>query len=546
MKFNFIIDSIKKTLKSLGIEENIEIDLEKPNNPDHGDLSTNTALKLSSILKKSPRDIAKEIIDKTDWNEDVISKVDLAGPGFINFSISPNYWLKEYEPVIKEGDNYGKQEIGKGKTVNVEYVSANPTGLLHLGHGRNAAIGDTVSNLYEWLGYDVTREYYFNNAGNQMNVLVNSIYSRYMDILGAEIAFPENGYHGEYVKEIAKELHDEYGEDLKEGNFQDKIAIKKFGETWCFNRIKQTLNRMNIKQDVFYNEDSLYKEGKIKQVIKDLKDLNLVYEKDGATWLKLSEVGLEDDRVIVKSTGEPTYRLPDIAYHKEKFLRGYDKIIDVFGADHIATIPDVMAATKALGYDTNKIEVLIYQFVTLVKDGKQVKMSKRTGKSYTLDNLLDEVGEDIVRFFFIMRGNKTHLEFDLNLATENSDKNPVFYLKYAHARVCSILKNIENSEELLNSEYNLNNLKTIEEIDLIKSVLEFPEAIKLAAQKCEPQVLVEYLRDIASKFSSFYHNCQIKGEEIDIQQSRLILANSVRVVLSNGLNILGIKAPESM
>lgn len=546
MKFNFIIDSINKTLKSLGIEENIEIDLEKPNNPNHGDLSTNTALKLSSILKKSPRDIAKEIIDKTDWNEDVISKVDIAGPGFINFSISPNYWVKEFEPVIKEGDNYGKQEIGKGKTVNVEYVSANPTGLLHLGHGRNAAIGDTVSNLYEWLGYDVTREYYFNNAGNQMNVLVNSIYSRYMDILGAEIAFPENGYHGEYVKEIAKELHDEYGEDLKEGNFQDKIAIKKFGETWCFNRIKQTLNRMNIKQDVFYNEDSLYKEGKIKQVIKDLKDLNLVYEKDGATWLKLSEVGLEDDRVIVKSSGEPTYRLPDIAYHKEKFLRGYDKIIDVFGADHIATIPDVMAATKALGYDTNKIEVLIYQFVTLVKDGKQVKMSKRTGKSYTLDDLLDEVGEDIVRFFFIMRGNKTHLEFDLNLATENSDKNPVFYLKYAHARVCSILKNIENSEELLNSEYNLNNLKTIEEIDLIKSVLEFPEAIKLAAQKCEPQVLVEYLRDIASKFSSFYHNCQIKGEEIDLQQSRLILANAVRVVLSNGLNILGIKAPESM
>ncbi|MFN3194676.1 MAG: arginine--tRNA ligase [Chlorobiota bacterium] len=546
MKFNFITESINKTLKSLGLEEEIEIDLEKPNNPDHGDLSTNTALKLSSILKKSPRDIANEIIDKTDWNEDVISKVEIAGPGFINFSISPNYWVKEFEPVINKGDNYGKQEVGKGKTVNVEYVSANPTGLLHLGHGRNAAIGDTVSNLYEWLGYDVTREYYFNNAGNQMNVLVSSIYSRYMDIIGEKIEFPENGYHGEYVKEIAKELHDEYGEDLKEGNFQDKIAIKKFGETWCFNRIKQTLNRMNIKQDVFYNEDSLYKEGKIKQVIKDLKDFDLVYEKDGATWLKLSEVGLEDDRVIVKSTGEPTYRLPDIAYHKEKFLRGYDKIIDVFGADHIATIPDVMAATKALGYDTDKIEVLIYQFVTLVKDGKQVKMSKRTGKSYTLDDLLDEVGEDIVRFFFIMRGNKTHLEFDLNLATENSDKNPVFYLKYAHARICSILKNIENSEELLNSKANLDNLDQKEEIDLIKSVLEFPEAIKLAAQKCEPQVLVEYLRDIASKFSSFYHNCKIKGEEVRLQQSRLILANTVRIVLSNGLKILGIKAPESM
>ena len=546
MKFDFIIDTINNTLDSLDVEEKIEIELEKPNNPEHGDLSTNTALKLSSILKKSPRDIAKEIIEKSNWDKDIISKVEIAGPGFINFYISPIFWVKQFDSILKQSDDYGKQDLGKGKTVNVEYVSANPTGLLHLGHGRNAAIGDTVSNLYEWLGYDVTREYYFNNAGNQMNVLVNSIYSRYKELIGEEVEFPENGYHGEYVKDIAKELFDEYAEDLKEGNFQDKIAIKKFGETWCFNRIKQTLNRMSIKQDVFYNEDSLYKEGKIKQVIKDLKDLKLVYEKDGATWLKLSEVGLEDDRVIVKSTGEPTYRLPDIAYHKEKFLRGYDKIIDVFGADHIATIPDVMAATKALGYDTNKIEVLIYQFVTLVKDGKQVKMSKRTGKSYTLDDLLDEVGEDIVRFFFIMRGNKTHLEFDLNLATENSDKNPVFYLKYAHARVCSILKNIENSEKLLNSEYNLNNLNTFEEIDLIKSVLEFPEAIKLAAQKCEPQVLVEYLRDIASRFSSFYHNCQIKGEEIDIQQSRLILANSVRVVLSNGLKILGIKAPESM
>jgi arginyl-tRNA synthetase len=546
MKFNFIKDTLKNTLKSIGVEENIDIELEKPNNTSHGDLSTNTALKLSSILGKSPRDIAAQIIENSEWDNNIISKVEIAGPGFINFSLAPSYRIKQLNSVLEIGDKYGKQDIGIGKTVNVEYVSANPTGLLHLGHGRNAAIGDTVSNLYEWLGYDVTREYYFNNAGNQMNVLVQSIYTRYMELIGKEIEFPENGYHGEYVKEIAKELLDEYGEELKEGNFQDKIAIKKFGESWCFNRIKQTLNRMNIKQDVFYNEDSLYKEGKIKQIIKDLKDLNLVYEKDGATWLKLSEVGLEDDRVIVKSTGEPTYRLPDIAYHKEKFIRGYDKIIDVFGADHIATIPDVMAATKALGYDTDKIEVLIYQFVTLIKDGKQVKMSKRTGKSYTLDDLLDEVGEDIVRFFFVMRGNKTHLEFDLNLATENSDKNPVFYLKYAHARICSILKNIDNSEELIKSPSDISNLKESEELELIKSVLEFTEIIKLAAQKCEPQVMVEYLREVASKFSSFYHNCQIKGEEIELQQSRLKLANSVKVVLNNGLSILGISAPESM
>jgi len=546
MKFNFIVDELERILNELGVDEKLEIELEKPNNSDHGDLSTNTALKLSSILKRSPREIANDITEKGKWDDSKIAKVGIAGPGFINFTFAPSFWTGKLVNVLSFGEEYGKQKIGSGKKVNVEYVSANPTGLLHLGHGRNAAIGDTVSNLYEWLGYDVTREYYFNNAGNQMNVLVQSIYSRYMEQIGQEVEFPENGYHGEYVKQIAKELIDEYGEELKEGNFQDKIAIKKFGETWCFNRIKKTLNRMNIEQDVFYNEDSLYKEGKIKQVIKDLKDLNLVYEKDGATWLKLSEVGLEDDRVIVKSTGEPTYRLPDIAYHKEKFKRGFDKIIDVFGADHIATIPDVMAATKALGYDTDKIEVLIYQFVTLVKDGKQVKMSKRTGKSYTLDDLLDEVGEDIVRFFFVMRGNKTHLEFDLNLATENSDKNPVFYLKYAHARICSILKNIDNSEELLNDYGNLDNLKEKEELDLIKSVLEFPEVIKTAADKCEPQVMVEYLRELASVFSSFYHNCKIKGEEIDLQKSRLHLANSVKVVLNNGLSILGIKAPESM
>jgi arginyl-tRNA synthetase len=546
MKFNFIVEELQRTLNELGVNEEVGIELEKPNNSDHGDLSTNTALKLSSILKKSPREIAKEITEKGNWDKSIISKVDIAGPGFINFTFAPSFWTDKFVDVLNSGEEYGKQKIGSGKKVNVEYVSANPTGLLHLGHGRNAAIGDTVSNLYKWLGYDVTREYYFNNAGNQMNVLVQSIYSRYMEQLGQEVEFPENGYHGEYVKQIAKELIDEYGEELKEGNFQDKIAIKKFGETWCFNRIKKTLNRMNIEQDVYYNEDSLYKEGKIKQVIKDLKDLNLVYEKDGATWLKLSEVGLEDDRVIVKSTGEPTYRLPDIAYHKEKFNRGYDKIIDVFGADHIATIPDVMAATKALGYDTDKIEVLIYQFVTLVKDGKQVKMSKRTGKSYTLDDLLDEVGEDIVRFFFVMRGNKTHLEFDLNLATENSDKNPVFYLKYAHARICSILKNIDNSEELLQDYGKLDNLKEKEELDLIKSLLEFPEIIRIAADKCEPQVMVEYLRELASIFSSFYHNCKIKGEEIDLQKSRLHLANSVKIVLHNGLSILGISAPESM
>jgi arginyl-tRNA synthetase len=547
MKINILEKAISNALTTIGLDQEVEIAFEKPNNSEHGDVSTNIALQLASALKNSPRKIAESIVENLNYDESIIEKIDIAGPGFINFKFNNNYYTNQLNNILLANESFGKQTIGNGIKVNVEYVSANPTGLLHLGHGRNAAIGDTIANIYEWLGYDVTREYYFNNAGNQMNNLVNSIYVRYMHELGdTNLDFPEDGYHGDYVIEIAKELIKDYGDDLKEGNFQDRIAIKKFGESWCFDRIKKTLSKMNIEQDVFYNEDSLYKEGKINDVINDLKEVNLVYEKDGATWLKLSEMGLDDDRVIVKSSGEPTYRLPDIAYHKEKFKRGFDKIIDVFGADHIATIPDVMAAVKHLGYNVDNIKVVIHQFVTLTKDGHQVKMSKRTGKSYTLDDLLDEVGDEVVRFFLIMRGNTTHLEFDLSLATENSDKNPVFYLKYAHARICSILENVENSENILKENPNFDLLQLEDEINLVKSIIEFPTSIELAAEKYEPQIIVEYLREFASNFSSFYHNCRIKGEEAEILKSRLHLANIAKNVLKNGLTILGISAPNKM
>jgi len=547
MKINILEKAISNALTTIGLDQEVEIAFEKPNNSEHGDVSTNIALQLASALKNSPRKIAESIVENLNYDESIIEKIDIAGPGFINFKFNNNYYTNQLNNILLANESFCKQTIGNGIKVNVEYVSANPTGLLHLGHGRNAAIGDTIANIYEWLGYDVTREYYFNNAGNQMNNLVNSIYVRYMHELGdTNLDFPEDGYHGDYVIEIAKELIKDYGDDLKEGNFQDRIAIKKFGESWCFDRIKKTLSKMNIEQDVFYNEDSLYKEGKINDVINDLKEVNLVYEKDGATWLKLSEMGLDDDRVIVKSSGEPTYRLPDIAYHKEKFKRGFDKIIDVFGADHIATIPDVMAAVKHLGYNVDNIKVVIHQFVTLTKDGHQVKMSKRTGKSYTLDDLLDEVGDEVVRFFLIMRGNTTHLEFDLSLATENSDKNPVFYLKYAHARICSILENVENSENILKENPNFDLLQLEDEINLVKSIIEFPTSIELAAEKYEPQIIVEYLREFASNFSSFYHNCRIKGEEAEILKSRLHLANIAKNVLKNGLTILGISAPNKM
>jgi arginyl-tRNA synthetase len=447
-------------------------------------------------------------------------------------------------------------------------VSANPTGLLHLGHGRNAAIGDTLANLYSWTGWTVTREYYFNNAGNQMTNLTKSIYARMMQISINEnsFPFPEDGYHGEYVKTIAQELISRYKNSLHSGTVKDFEVIKKFGEEWCFDKIKQTLKRMNIEQDIFFNEDSLYKDGKIEQVLSELKEKNLSYEKDGAIWFSLSKLGLESDRVIVKSSGEPTYRLPDIAYHREKLLRGYDLVVDLFGADHIATVPDVLAGVQALGFDAKKVKVVIHQFVTLTENGEQVKMSKRTGKSYTLDELLDDVGEDVVRFFLIMRGVNTHLEFDLSLAKEQNDKNPVFYLQYAHARISSIFEKInmnrhsaldaespetcddkrETVNEIQFDNANLELLQDGTEIKLIKQLMLFPASIQTASNKSEPQILCEYLREVAAAFHLFYHNCRVIGDDIELMKARLFLSNIAKIVLKNGLTILGISAPEKM
>jgi arginyl-tRNA synthetase len=379
-----------------------------------------------------------------------------------------------------------------------------------------------------------------------MNMLADSIYARYMQINDPEFQFPENGYHGEYIKDIANKLKADKKATLIDYNEDNKAVIRKFGEEWCFGEIKKTLLRMSINQDVFFNESSLYEDGKIEKVINDFKAKSLAYEKDGALWLSLSKMGLEDDRVIVKSSGEPTYRLPDIAYHREKFERGYDIIVDIFGSDHIATVPDVIAGVKALGFDTEKLRVIIHQFVTLTENGEQVKMSKRTGKSYTLDDLLDEVGADVARFFFIMRGANTHLEFDLGLAKEQSEKNPVFYLQYAHARICSIFEKVAERSIEIEKTSALHLLTDKSEIGLIKELMRYQEVVVRAAQKCEPQLLSDYLRVIASAFHTFYHDCRIIGAEDNLLQARLKLAEATRIALKNGLSILGISAPERM
>ncbi len=522
----------------------LEFDI--PKNPDHGDLSCNIAMRLARVLKKSPRDIAQDIIGNLKYNSDDIENIEIAGAGFINISFSKNFYCKLFDTVRLEGSRFGKSSIGTGKRVNVEYVSANPTGMLHLGHGRNAVIGDSISNLYDWAGYEVTREYYFNNAGNQMNNLGASIYARYMQMTSPSFPFPEDGYHGDYIKLIAGEIRQEFGDSLESGSDENMTRIRKFGEKWCFKNINATLEKMNIYQDEYYNEDSLYSSGKIDELLSGFKSRNISYEKDGAVWMRLTELGLENDRVIVKSNGEPTYRLPDMAYHIEKFKRGYDLIVDVFGADHIATIPDVLAAVDFMGYDKEKVKVLIYQFVTLSENGVQVKMSKRTGKSYTLDQLLDELGGDVVRFFLLNRSISTHLEFDLGLAKEQSDKNPVFYLQYAHTRICSVIDKANEKNISIAEHCNYHLLTNDKETALIKQLLRFPNVLSIATEKHEPHIVADYLRTCASAYHKFYQNCRILSNDLDLTNSRLHLANMTKYVLSNGLNILGINAPLRM
>ncbi|MEI6089904.1 MAG: arginine--tRNA ligase [bacterium] len=542
----YLTEIFESALKKINAPIEIKIAFENSKNPEHGDYAFTGAMNLAKAMQKAPRKIAEEILAVIEYDSQYIEKLEIAGPGFINIKLAKSVFAQNLETILEDADNFGRSDKYIGKKVNVEYVSVNPTGLLHLGHGRNACIGDTVANLYSWLGADVTREYYFNNAGNQMNNLAKSIYARYMQkYINTDYTFPEDGYHGLYIIEIADELFKEEADKLKKGNEEDLLRCRKFGEKWCFEKITKTLERLHIKQDYFYNEDTLYSDGKIDNLIKELEKMDLVYESEGAKWLKLSQLGLESDRVIVKSTGEATYRLPDIAYHKEKFERGFDEIVDVFGADHIATVPDVIATLKALDYDTERINVLIHQFVTLTENGQQVKMSKRTGKSYTLDDLLDEVGEDVVRFFLLMRQISTHLEFDLDVARQQSDKNPVFYLQYAHARCWSV---IEKSEIDINTilKSDLTVLVADEEINMIKTLIRFPDIVLLACEKREPQIVAEYLRDAAAAFHIFYHECRVLGQEESIMKARILLTFAVKTVLKNGLAILGIKAPNKM
>ena len=539
----YIEQELQRYLKEKNISD-IQIVLQHPKEEKFGDWASNLAMQLARHLKKAPREIAEDIKAHFKLHPDFVSKIEIAGPGFINFFSSGVSLYGELQSILEKGQEYGKSDLAAGRTAQVEFVSANPTGPLTIGHGRGAVLGDTICRLLEAVGYQVTREYYFNNAGRQMRVLGESVRLRYLELLGQSIDFPDDYYQGEYIREIARAIFEEKGDALRDES--DITYFKDKAEEAIFTDIKNTIRRLGFAFDVFYNEKSLYDEGKIDEVIAALRERGLIAEREGAVWFLTSKLGFEQDRVFIKSTGEPTYRLPDTAYHVEKIKRGYDLIIDIFGADHIATYPDVLAAVKALGYDVSRIKVLINQFVTLTEGGEKVKMSTRKANFVTLDELMDEVGVDVTRYFFLMRNMNSHLNFDLTLAKTQSDENPVYYIQYAHARICSILELARERGIDPDAEAQLSSLTAGEEINLIKHLTRFPATVEGSAVNYEPHRLVNYLFELATLFHKFYTVCRVISDNKQQSLARLALIRATRTVIANGLNLLGISAPQHM
>lgn len=539
---SYLIENISSTLSSLSFPI-LKFTLTQPKNKSFGDLSSNLPLLIGSLEKKEPLNIAKMISEslKTKNLKNIID-ISVTPPGFLNFKISSVFFQQKVDSILEKNEKFGKGSVGLGKSANVEFVSANPTGPLTVGHGRNAVIGDIVARILEWQGYEVTREYYFNDAGRQMRILGNSVEARYYEILGKSFDFPKDGYRGDYITNIAKRILSRHGKNISRGDsiFQTKA------EKVIFNEIKDSLNNLDIQFDLFTNEKSFYENGKIDNLLNALTKKKLIYKKNGATWFNSSSLGKEQDRVYIKSSGEPTYRVPDTAYHIDKIERGYDLIIDVFGADHADTYPDVIIAIKALGFRTDHIKVLLYQFVTLIQDGEKVKMSTRQANFITLDNLIKELGTDIIRYFFVMRSMNSHLDFDLDIAKDQSEKNPVFYLQYAYARICNIIKQAKNKDLSNIESYNLSLLIHENEITMLKHMAQFPEIIDTAYENLEPQYIANYLQQLASLFHKFYSHCKVISEDNDLTIARIRLIKAVKVILKNGFNILGVSSPDRM
>lgn len=536
--------------------------VEHPRQADHGDYATNVALQLARAARMAPPRIAQIIVQHLP-SADYIGQVAVAGPGFINITLAPTWIACQVETIRAAGMTWGNLDIGRGQKAQVEFVSANPTGPLHIGRTWGAVLGDTIASLLEAAGYDVTREYYFNNAGRQMQILGQSVRARYLELIGRPAEFPEEGYQGDYIWEIAQTIVEEQGTAWAE---EEWPVFKERAEAWLFNDIRRTLERMGIHFDVWFNEHDLYTSSAIQKTVQALRERGYVYDKDGAIWFRATAFGADKDRVLIKSNGEPTYRLPDIAYHVNKLERGFHRIINVFGADHKDEYPDVIASVRALGYDADRIQVVIHQFINLVREGKQVRMSTRRANYITLDDLLDEVtithpesgvtipGKDPVRFMLLTRSPDSPMNFDLDLVTRQTNENPVYYVQYAHARICSILRKAEEEgwrpdgpDGWETGDVTL--LTHPAELTLIRKMLELPEVIESAVEKLAPHQLSFYAMELASNFHAFYRDCRVLSSDpadAALTRARLKLVDASRITLARVLGLMGMTAPERM
>jgi len=553
-----IVKAIGKAIdeKALNVSEIPEFHIEVPQDPNHGDFAANVAMLMAREARMAPRKIAEIIVSQMDVDNELIQKVEVAGPGFINFFLKPIWANGVIFDILDLKSDYGRDNLGRSKKVQVEFVSANPTGPMHMGNARGAALGESLAALLKVTGYDVTKEFYINDAGNQIEKFGLSLEARYLELFGQESQIPEGGYHGEDIKEHMQALAELEGDRFLHMDSASRRAyFIEYALEKNIKHMKQDLEDFGVTFDVWFSEQSLYDSGKVYEVIQILKDRGYTYEKDGALWFRATQFGVPKDEVLIRANGLPTYFAADIAYHKDKFDRGFEWVIDIWGADHHGHVPRMKGALEALGYDPDKLEIIIMQLVRLYRNGEIARMSKRTGKSVTLSDIVDEVGKDAARFFFNMRSADTHLDFDLDLAVKQSDENPVYYVQYAHARICSILR---QASELGIQEPDIGNLTPDEikdyadllqesyEIDLIKKLADYPSEVRLAAQTLSPYRITVYSMELASVFHTFYNNCRVLTEDERLTTARLLLIKAVKQVIVNAFSILGITAPERM
>ncbi|MDR6885471.1 arginine--tRNA ligase [Bacillus sp. 3255] len=544
--------AIAEAVAAAGIveaEQVPEIILEVPKEKSHGDFATNIAMQLTRIAKTNPRQIAEKIIANLQKEKANIAEAEIAGPGFINFRMNRVYLYAVIADVQKQGERYGARNVGQGLKVQVEFVSANPTGSLHLGHARGAAVGDVLCNVLDLAGYDVSREYYINDAGNQVVNLAKSIEARYLQALGQDAVMPEDGYFGDDIKGFAAELAAEEGDRLLSLPEDERRAyFRSYGLKKELDKIKRDLGRFGVRFDNWFSETSIYEDNLIPPVLQELRDNGHIYEEDGATWLNTTPLGDDKNRVLIKNDGSFTYLTPDIAYHRNKFGRGFDRLINIWGADHHGYIPRMKAAMTALGFEADRLVVLIAQMVSLFQNGEKVKMSKRTGKAVTMEDLMDEVGVDPIRYFFAMRSMDSHLDFDMDLAVSQSNENPVYYVQYAHARICSIFRQAEEQgiQVLPLEQVDLNQLSSEAEFDLLRKIGELPEEIAIAADQYAPHRMIRYVYELASQFHSYYRGHYVITDDAVLTQARLALLGALRTTLANTLRVVGVSAPERM